>query len=143
MKKLLILATLAFVSAPMAQAGGTFGLFTCKSCSNCNVCVRPYNAFSPVCLPNIGCDGFSNSCGQGGYTNVNYIEGGPVPMGLQNAPSQIPMGNPGQGKKGAYLMPSYPSNYYPVYIQGGYPTPMQVVPYTGAPVGIPSFPTQN
>lgn len=140
MKKLLILATLAFVSAPMAQAGGTFGLFTCKSCSQCNVCVRPYNAFSPVCLPNIGCGGFSNSCGQGGFTNFNYIEGGSVPMA-----SPVPMGNPAQGpgKKGAYLIPGYPANYYPVYIQGGYPAPMQVVPYTGAPVGIPSFPTQN
>ncbi len=51
-----------------AQAGRTFGLFVChrccRRCCSCEFCVRPYNAFSPVCGGCITGDGmmpFANS----------------------------------------------------------------------------------
>jgi len=145
MKKLLIAATLAFVAAPIVQAGGTFALFTCKSCNSCNVCIRPYNAFSQVCVGN--CNGnvvsMPGNCMPGGCANMNYMDGNSMPMGV---PMPMPMGQ-GQGTKGAYMVPGNPANFYPVYMQNGYQVPMQVVPYGAGPamlpLTIPSAPQQN
>ena len=146
MKKLLIAATLAFVAVPMVQAGGTFGLFTCKSCNSCNVCIRPYNAFSQVCVGN--CSGnvvsMPGNCMPGGCANMNYMDGNSMPMGV---PMPMPMGQTNPGIKGAYMVPGNPANFYPVYMQNGYQVPMQVVPYGAGPamlpLTIPSAPQQN
>ncbi len=147
MKKLLIAATLAFVAAPMVQAGGTFGLFTCKSCNSCNVCIRPYNAFSQVCVGN--CSGnvvsMPGNCMPGGCANMNYMPGNSNANGRSHANAN------GAGPilvlKGAYMVPGNPANFYPVYMQNGYQVPMQVVPYGAGPamlpLTIPSAPQQN
>jgi hypothetical protein len=53
MKRLLslaMLATAALASSATPSFAGTFGLFYCgRWCNCCDVCIRPYNAFSPVC----------------------------------------------------------------------------------------------
>jgi hypothetical protein len=63
MKKMLptALAALALMGLPARPASAhTFGLFPhscgCGSCG-CNFCIRPYNAFSPVCCGTVYCDG--------------------------------------------------------------------------------------
>jgi hypothetical protein len=67
----LSLAALAF-SAPAAMAG-TFGLFTCGGhcCKGCCFCIRPYNAFSPVCCGSVTMDGAGFANGGGGL-QLNY-----------------------------------------------------------------------
>jgi hypothetical protein len=67
MKKLLLSIALglsALAVTPEASKAGTFGLFTCGGCgcSSCCFCVRPYNAFTPVCSGNITCMGCMPFC---------------------------------------------------------------------------------
>lgn len=150
MKKLLIAAALAFVAAPIVQAGGTFGLFTCKSCNKCNVCIRPYNAFSPVCVGGYNGDIMSmpGNCMSGGCANMNYMNGNSMPMGIPvPMETPMPMGQTNPGIKGAYMVPGNPANFYPVYMQNGYQVPMRVMPYGAGPamvpLTIPSAPQQN
>ncbi len=62
MKNLLLSAILGLAAVavtPALSQAGTFGLFTgCGCCCNsCTFCVRPYNAFTPVCSGNITCMG--------------------------------------------------------------------------------------
>jgi len=134
MKRLIIASLLAFVSAPFAQAGGTFGLFTCKPCNSCGVCIRPYNAFTPVCVGNYNGDIMSmpGNCMQGGCAKFNSMDGSPVQI-----ENQLPMGVAKPGIKGAYLLQGNPANYYPVYMQNGYQVPVQVVPYGAGPAMLP------
>ncbi len=73
--KTMLTAALAALAAMGLSArpasAGAFGLFTCPSCcgccGGCNFCVRPYNAFSPVCSGTLFCDGCMpfGSCGPG------------------------------------------------------------------------------
>jgi hypothetical protein len=96
MKKVLTVALLSLSltgpAVPSASAGA-FGLFpSCGCCGcGCSVCIRQYNAFSPVCCGTMFCDGcmpFGN-CGAGGC-------GGPAgPWGLNY------MGQAGCGACGA------------------------------------------
>jgi hypothetical protein len=74
MKRTLLYAALGLASLVMATppvSAKAFGLFTCGMCcckSKCCVCVRPYNAFSPVmhgCLTLDGCFPFQGCCGAG------------------------------------------------------------------------------
>jgi hypothetical protein len=47
---LAFLATAALMGSAVPSYAGTFGLFYCgRWCNCCCVCVRPYNAFTPVC----------------------------------------------------------------------------------------------
>jgi hypothetical protein len=157
MKKTLTVAVLTMAAfatgAPMASAK-TFGLFTCglrcRCCSKCCFCVRPYNAFSPVCSGCICCEGCnplcSGSCGFGGCGPV-----GPCGYGLQ----YDGVGMDGCGPHGCCAAAPYPgtpsvaavsqpvlhqpavlpAGYYPRYpvyqaqapYMGGYP--MRAVPY--------------
>ncbi len=64
MKRLLLIVILGLAGLTQvpgtASALGTFGLFTCCGCRNgCGgeVCIRPYNAFSPVLCGTLYCDG--------------------------------------------------------------------------------------
>jgi hypothetical protein len=84
MKKLLTAAVLAVgligLSARPAPAGA-FGLFYCHSCcccGGCNVCLRPYNAFTPVVCGNLCCDGCVPFCPTGAYAGAAC---GPVGAG--------------------------------------------------------------
>lgn len=77
MKKLLLSIALGLAAlsvTPSASQAGTFGLFTCSSCcgcsSSCNFCVRPYNAFTPVCCGNITCMGCMPFCPMPGYSGM-------------------------------------------------------------------------
>jgi hypothetical protein len=85
MKKLLTAALFALgisaLSAPHARAGA-FGLFyhSCcwGCCGGCNVCLRPYNAFTPVVSGNLCCDGCVPFCPTGAYAGG---AGGPFGVG--------------------------------------------------------------
>ncbi len=47
---LALLAAAALAASAQTSFAGTFGLFYCgRWCNCCNVCIRPYNAFTPVC----------------------------------------------------------------------------------------------
>jgi hypothetical protein len=141
MKKLLTAALLALVvsglSAPSSQAG-SFGLFYhhhCGCCGGCTFCVRPYNAFSPVCSGCITCDGcmpFSSGCGPGGCPTLNYsglpacgdgggcfgqlppAEGQLVapPDATANSQPQVPTTMAGTGYQGMYSA-GYRPAFYP------------------------------
>jgi hypothetical protein len=75
MKRLFTLALLAstvVASIAPPSFGGTFGLFYCGRCGCCGCggcCVRPYNAFTPVCcggMADLGCGGgcgYVDNCG--------------------------------------------------------------------------------
>ncbi|MEY4395792.1 MAG: hypothetical protein ACO3GX_05230 [Gemmataceae bacterium] len=119
MKKILIAAALAFLSVEAAQAK-TFGLFTYAHCNQCNPCYRPYNAFSPICSNQGSCGPvMPGGCASGACVGYD-TDGAPLPAGpaSQGAP-----------KKGAYMfMPGSPTNFVPVYMNQGYPTPYQVIP---------------
>jgi hypothetical protein len=89
MKKLIFSAAigLALVAlTPALSQAGTFGLITggwcCGCCNKCNFCVRPYNAFTPVCSGNITCMG----CMPFAYPTPNYTGLGYVQPNLPSAP---------------------------------------------------------
>lgn len=104
MKKLLItiLGLAGLFQVPgIVSASDAFGLFTCGCCRKCGceVCIRPYNAFSPVlcgticgdnCFP---CGGNQCGCGPVGYGMPGHMPPGPmVPM----APNPMMQGMPGE-----------------------------------------------
>jgi hypothetical protein len=76
MKKLLYTGLLGFAALTLMSApvqAHTFGLFIhhrcCRCCDKCSVCIRPYNAFTPVISGNLvadGCFPFSGAGGNGG-----------------------------------------------------------------------------
>lgn len=84
MKSYLYSAIVALAACGISAApsfAGAFGLFTCKHCNDCCFCVRPYNAFSPVCwgtitMPPCGPRG----CGHGGDDDITLNYHG-VPTG--------------------------------------------------------------
>jgi hypothetical protein len=114
-RALLALSVLTLAAAP-SFAWGTFGLFPhCGHCCNkCNFCVRPYNAFSPVCSGTICCDG----C---------FPFGGGYPGGGGCSPALNYSGFPAccQGS----------SDESPVGIQGG--TPSEMAEQSCAPAQTP------
>jgi hypothetical protein len=117
MKKLLlstVLGLAALAMMPALSQAGTFGLFTgcgwfgCCGCgsSSCTFCVRPYNAFTPVCAGNITCMGcmpFMSPCPN--YSGMNYC--GP----MANACPAAPYGSPALGSEGSWsnCTPSLPN----------------------------------
>lgn len=106
MKKLLLSAFLglaALVATPTLSQAGTFGLFTgcgwfgcCGcGCSSCTFCVRPYNAFTPVCAGNITCMGcMPFMCPCPNYGGMNYC--GPMNGGY----SELALSPPALGPCG-------------------------------------------
>jgi hypothetical protein len=81
MKKLLLSAFLGFAAialTPALSRAGTFGLFTgCGCCcSKCEFCVRPYNAFTPVCCGNITCMGCMPFYSTQNYGGLNGYDTG-------------------------------------------------------------------
>jgi hypothetical protein len=85
MKKLLLSAFLGLAAVALTPAlsqAGTFGLFYCGHCccSQCNFCVRPYNAFTPVCCGNITCMGCMPFAPLPNYSGLGY-DGAACPVG--------------------------------------------------------------
>jgi hypothetical protein len=81
MKKVLLSAILGLAAVTMTPApsqAGTFGLITgCGCCcSKCEFCVRPYNAFTPVCSGNITCMGCMPFAPYPNYSGLGYPGGG-------------------------------------------------------------------
>jgi hypothetical protein len=80
MKKLLLSAFLGLAMMALMPAlshAKTFGLFTgCGlcCCSKCTFCVRPYNAFTPVCCGNITCMGCMPFAPQSNYGGFGYSD---------------------------------------------------------------------
>ena len=82
MKKVLLSAILGLAAVTLTPAlshAGTFGLITgcgCGCCSKCEFCVRPYNAFTPVCCGNITCMGCMPFTPMPNYSGLGY----PAPL---------------------------------------------------------------
>jgi hypothetical protein len=79
MKRLLTVAVFALLAcAGLATPtfAGSFGLFSCgRHCDKCAVCIRPYNAFTPVLCGDV--TGYtSGGCGQGGCGQGGCGQGG-------------------------------------------------------------------
>jgi hypothetical protein len=84
MKKVLLSAMLGLAAVtltPPPSHAGTFGLITgcgsCGCCGGCNFCVRPYNAFTPVCCGNITCMGCMPFTPYPNYSGLGYPGGCP------------------------------------------------------------------
>jgi hypothetical protein len=158
-RSLLALTVVALTAAP-SFAGRTFGLFVgCgHCCGGCNFCVRPYNAFSPVCSGSICCDGCL-PFGGGGNLGLNYsgFPAGCQAMGecTDGVPMDATAQFPFSGQAPAMAQAPTP---VPTAMQGGagYPTwnaampynPMQPagyqLPYPGynygyAPMNVPAY----
>jgi hypothetical protein len=103
MKKLLLFAILglaALIQVPGTTRAGTFGLFTHGCCGGCGcgVCIRPYNAFSPVFCGTVCSDCCCPSWPQPGH-------GGCGPGGCDGAPGPMISMMPGPMMSGP-MMPS-------------------------------------
>jgi hypothetical protein len=80
-----LLGFAAVLALSVSAQAGTFGLFIhhkcCKCCDGCSVCIRPYNAFTPVVSGTLiadGCfpfsSGFNNfGCGGAGCNGLCAI----------------------------------------------------------------------
>jgi hypothetical protein len=112
----LLALALTGLSAPSSFAGA-FGLIPhhhCCSCG-CSVCIRPYNAFSPVCCGTMYCDGcFPFTGGPGGPGGCG--PGGCAPGGLNYFGLPCDGGCVGQGDP-----VSDPSSTPPTATVGGVP----------------------
>jgi hypothetical protein len=153
MKKLLLTAILglaALIQVPGRTSAGAFGLFTGQSCCGgcgCCVCIRPYNAFTPVLCGTIYSDCCWPSCGpQPGHcgcgpTCGDGMPGPMVPMAFgPMMPGPIMPGAmaPGALKPGALSpAPTAPGQVAPELI----PAPLK--PPTGIekPTAMPKGPT--
>ena len=126
---LTLIATFAAVTP--AQAGRTFGLFVgchlfrCNSC--CEFCVRPYNAFSPVCSGSITCDGVMPFAS--GMPGLNYSGyGSGCCQGGMCGPAGFDGGSYADMSQGA----GYPALAAPMQPQMPASTPVLMPPGTGA-----------
>jgi hypothetical protein len=127
MKRLILSVCLGLAFAAQVPervaAGGTLGLCVCGSCGSCGgcgICIRPYNAFTPVLCgttcgvgcaqPPCGCPG---GCGMPGYgPGMAYgpMMGGPVgPYAYYPGP----MNPPGQMPQAAAPLPQAPEQLPP------------------------------
>lgn len=136
MNKLLPTAVLGLLAlglaAPQARAGKFFGLCPCSCghCCGCNLCIKPYNAFSPVfsgcmclgdnCAPPCGppapppCGGCAMVPGDpGAMAMMPYA----YPMPGYGAPMMMPMMAYGG------MQPGYMPMYYPGYYMNPYTAP--------------------
>ncbi len=133
MKKMLTAAILALsltgLSAPSASAGA-FGLFPHGCCCNCgcSVCIRQYNAFSPVCSGCLFCDGCfpfgtpgfggcgPGGCGGYGPVGLNYMGsvGGCGPGGCAANYGELPAGPDMSGVPPTATVESAPPQAMPV-----------------------------
>jgi hypothetical protein len=156
MKRLVLAAALGLAAVawtPVAQAK-TFGLFTCGwcgggcgKCCGCSLCIRQYNAFTPVCcgtVTGLGC--VNPGMGYGPYGPGPYGPGGygpecqcgcldlhymgqvgmlPPPVAPMNAPALAAYPAPQMPYNGVqpagYLAPAF----YPGYAA---PAPMMAPP---------------
>jgi hypothetical protein len=155
MKKLLLSAFLglaALAVTPALSQAGTFGLFTgcgwfgCGGCgcSSCTFCVRPYNAFTPVCAGNITCMGcMPFMCPCPNYSGMNYCgpmanacpamgpcdQAGPcTPSHTSEASNPAPPLPPLPSAQPANALPPAP---IPFGLQTSTPTSMMPNPYYG------------
>jgi hypothetical protein len=136
MNKLLPTALLGLfalgMSAPTARADKYFGL--CPSgccgcrCGCCNLCIKPYNAFSPVfsgcmcmgdnCCPPCAPQACAPPCGGG----VAMLPGAPIPgMAVAGYPGPgygLPMMMPMMAYGYGAMPPAYMPAYYPGYYMG-------------------------
>jgi hypothetical protein len=150
MKKILTAAFLAVgltnLSATPASAGA-FGLFyhsCCCCCGGCTVCLRPYNAFTPVVSGNLCCDGCVPFCPTGAYAGgaCGPLGCGPL-MGpgcdggcfgqlppVTCAPSDAPAGTIGMAPQGVPVPMVYGPPQANVYSAGYQPAMYPVYPPT-------------
>jgi hypothetical protein len=164
MKKILSAALLALgISALSAQSAsaGAFGLFyhNCcwGCCGGCNVCLRPYNAFTPVVSGNLCCDGCVPFCPTGAYAGGacgpvgagplcgGACDGGACGLGELPPVSALPAAPSAIGVAGVPQMPAAPivygmpqgnvssAGYRPAFYPG----------YGSAPVMPPQAPAAN
>lgn len=137
MKRLLLVAILGlaalFQLPGRVSASGAFGLFTCGGCCKkcgCEVCIRPYNAFSPVLCGSICVDNCFPFVGP--QCACAPRMGGP--MGLPPAP-MVPLA-PGPYGPGPYGPGAYaPAPYGPAPLP-----PMQAPAPLPGPGGAPASP---
>lgn len=154
MKRLLAAAVVSLISLALWAGQATAGIFNCWCCNKCGTfCVRPYNAFSPVCYGSVTCVGFNplttpgcgpnlafhGSVGNSGCYAVGSYPVMAPPTVPQQAPEQI--GAPqGDGDKLPKPLPNNPENKQPENKQ---PTPPAAManPYGMTPSGVPVYPT--
>ena len=147
MKKLLLSALLGLAvlaGTPALSQAGTFGLFTncswfgCWGCgcgNSCSTfCVRPYNAFTPVCSGNITCMGCMPFAPMPNYSGLGYY--GPpanydmTPMNSCEMSGSCIMSTPDASAQG---LPPLPQEYTQP------PAPMSTTPVLPAPVPVPQL----
>jgi hypothetical protein len=127
MKKLLALGFLSLAALAWATAPASAWWPCGKCCSKCctTICVRQYNAFTPICCGNLCCTGCCpmtfGGCGMGGAA---YGDGGTCMMNAGTATDicggQLPA-------PGMMMNPGYQA--LPAGQAMGYANPMQYNPY--------------
>ena len=147
MKKLLAAALLSFVALATTTTSAHADLccclkkiFCCHHCCESTVCLKPYNAFSPICVgdcyPRAGgngsCGGYGGGCASGecgmpaspymGQDMSNYgyrempvtmpagMNGGPA----TNSPAPSMLGNGGQSMNVPVMQPIQSTNFNPM-----------------------------
>jgi hypothetical protein len=163
MKKILPAALLALVATSLSATSsfaGTFGLIPhgcCWGCCNsCSVCVRPYNAFSPVVSGNLCCDGVipfnANGYGAGccaggagcGAAGCDGCYGNLPTAGPVEYPQPVPSSAPPAATTTGYAVPAanvhtsgYRPNFYPGYGYSYGAAPQALA--QPAPANVPSY----
>jgi hypothetical protein len=149
MKKLLLTTILGlaglFQVPGIVSAGDAFGLFTCGCCRKCGceVCIRPYNAFTPVLCGTICADNCFPSCGnQCGCGPMGYGMQGQMPPGpmvpMAPVPPQMMPGQMAPELPQGY--PSMPGQMAPSLnqsIPGAVPEGAEKLPAPKAPQPLP------
>jgi len=73
MKKLLAAALCSVITLFAWSSQASAGIFNCGCCNKCGTfCVRPYNAFSPVCYGTVTCAGVNPLCSPGYGPNLAF-----------------------------------------------------------------------
>ncbi len=171
MKKMLSIGVLTLASmwltAGTSSAGGSaFGLFTQASCwpfncfANChcccggcsNICIRPYNAFSPPCCGTLftddlcqmrnqsGCGSAQGALPYGDLPSVGCCDsdsGGtlkPTPERAPTAPTPV-----APGTKTSFMVPGTFQSYGPMQIGYYYPSYMPAYNYNTQPIAAPYY----
>jgi hypothetical protein len=140
MKRLLFAAVLSVAGAVLTTGQASAGLFNkCCGCTT-TICIRPYNAFSPVCCGALACDGcfpFAGGPGAGqpqgwgsGYCCPSPWSCGTCPSGYSGDSCGTCSSGPGMPPATAQTAPA-PGSLPPV---NNVPT-MQGPPLAPMPVG--------
>jgi hypothetical protein len=145
MKRLLFVAALGLavlLQIPgRSSASGAFGLFTCGGCCKkcgCEVCIRPYNAFSPVLCGSICVDNCFPLSGPQCACAPPMGAPWPMPIAPMTPFAPGPWGGAMPPMQGPAPMP-YPQGAAPM--PGALPAvPPQGQPAAPPPVGAPNNP---